>query len=167
MRFLPVAGTSEDLNTLNNSSVDGGSWLLVDARGTNGREIVGWGSHEGKQRAFLLEPGAAPAPNLITDLGMPPTFPGDNYVNTSIAHDVNAGGVVVGAIYDLYGSWPYEPFVWTAEKKMIDLNALIDPTTGWHLQAAYAINDNNDVVGWGTFNGQVRGFKLHLPASIH
>jgi hypothetical protein len=43
---------------------------------------------------------------------------------------------------------------------MSDLNDLIDPVAGWTLKSAYAINDLGWIVGYGTHNGQSRGFVL-------
>jgi len=37
---------------------------------------------------------------------------------------------------------------------------LIEPGTGWQLDYAFAINDAGDIVGYGLFNGQVRGFLM-------
>jgi uncharacterized membrane protein len=38
--------------------------------------------------------------------------------------------------------------------KMVDLNTLIDPSSGWVLQRAAAINDAGQIVGSGFFNGE-------------
>ena len=46
---------------------------------------------------------------------------------------------------------------------MYDLNEFVDPASGWVLQIAEAINDSNVVVGTGTRNGVIRGFKIALP----
>ena len=162
LRYSDAAGM-EDLSALNNVSTQGGPWTLYDAFGTNGTAIVGWGLHDGKQTAFRFVPGADGGPNAITDLGMPATFPGDNYVNTSIALGVNAHGDIVGAVYDHWPNWPYDAWVWIEGTGMIDLNSLIDPQSGWKLTAAYAINDNRVVVGWGYLNGLARAFLMRIP----
>ncbi|HXI60160.1 MAG TPA: hypothetical protein VNO55_29050, partial [Polyangia bacterium] len=161
LRYSDARGI-EDLNTFTNVSTEGGPWTLEDARGTNGSIIVGWGVHDGNNRAFRLMVGPNGS-NLVTDLGTIAPFLGDNYVNFPIAHDVNTRGEVVGSIYDHWGFYPYEAFVWVDGTGIVDLNTKIDPSSGWRLQAAYAINDNREVVGWGTVNGAPHGFKMTLP----
>lgn len=44
---------------------------------------------------------------------------------------------------------------------MFDLNALIDPNSGWNLESARDINSAGQIVGTGTFNGMTRGFILN------
>jgi probable HAF family extracellular repeat protein len=47
---------------------------------------------------------------------------------------------------------------------MTDLNSLIDPHLGWTLETATAINDNGQIVGWGTnASGQTEAFLLSNP----
>lgn len=41
-----------------------------------------------------------------------------------------------------------------------DLNALIDPSEGWLLRAAYDINERGQIVGWGEHGGSWHGFRL-------
>ena len=56
--FLWQRGTTYDLNGL--IPADSG-WILKEARAINSHgQVVGWGSHEGKKRAFLLTPVARP-----------------------------------------------------------------------------------------------------------
>ncbi len=43
---------------------------------------------------------------------------------------------------------------------MTDLNSLIPRKSGWNLLFAYGINENGQIVGYGTFNGQSRAFLL-------
>jgi hypothetical protein len=43
---------------------------------------------------------------------------------------------------------------------MKDLNDLIDPSAGWVLREARAINDKGAIVGSGLHNGEPRGFLL-------
>lgn len=44
--------------------------------------------------------------------------------------------------------------------KLVDLNALLPPDCGWHLDEAYGINDAGQIVGDGTHNGNHRAFLL-------
>jgi probable HAF family extracellular repeat protein len=57
----------------------------------------------------------------------------------------------------------YHAFVISAGK-MVDLNTLIPAKSGWVLQTATGINDAGQIVGYGTFKKQTRGFLL-TPAS--
>jgi hypothetical protein len=43
---------------------------------------------------------------------------------------------------------------------MLDLNSLIPANSGWVLQFANGINDQGQIVGEGTLNGQAEGFLL-------
>jgi hypothetical protein len=43
---------------------------------------------------------------------------------------------------------------------MTDLNTLIDPTSGWVLQTAQAINDSGQITGYGIIGGQTHAFLL-------
>ena len=63
----------------------------------------------------------------------------------SIATGINAGGQVVG---DAYSSGPVCPFLYS-NGAMIDLNTLIDPSSGWTLSGAYAINNSGQIVASG------------------
>jgi probable HAF family extracellular repeat protein len=78
---------------------------------------------------------------------------------TSNALGINAAGDIVGRA-DVMPGQPHA-FVFT-DDQMIDLNTMIDDTSGWVLQAAYAINDNGVIVGEGLLNGVPRGFRLTL-----
>lgn len=47
--------------------------------------------------------------------------------------------------------------------EVVDLNALIDPASGWVLRKATGINDAGQIVGEGERDGAIRGFLL-IPA---
>jgi len=47
--------------------------------------------------------------------------------------------------------------------RVIELNSLLLPDSGWHLSHAAAINDNDQVVGYGVKDFTVKGFILQLP----
>jgi hypothetical protein len=50
-------------------------------------------------------------------------------------------------------------FVWF-NGMMFDLNELVNPDSGWTLDAAYGINDAGQIVGSGLWNGQATAFRL-------
>lgn len=57
-------------------------------------------------------------------------------------------------------------FLWTSSTGMIDLNDLIDPTSGWILARAWDVNNNGQIVGDGFLNGEPRAFRLTLPGTV-
>ena len=88
----------------------------------------------------------------IQDLG---TLPGGNH---SIALGVNSKGDIVGGSTAEPNSLYDHGFVYH-NGVMTDLNALIASNTGWLLLGAQSINDQGQIVGVGTVNGQ---FHLYL-----
>jgi probable HAF family extracellular repeat protein len=44
---------------------------------------------------------------------------------------------------------------------LVDLNTLISPSSGWFLQSAQDINNNGQIVGYGTHDGQHHAFLLN------
>ncbi len=68
----------------------------------------------------------------------------------SAAYAINNGGQIVG--YSRSGSSDYHAtlFAIVPGGNPIDLNTLIDPSLGWSLEAAFDINDNGWIVGYGT-----------------
>lgn len=52
-------------------------------------------------------------------------------------------------------------FIFDPITGVIDLNSLIDPTSGWSLEFARDINSAGQIIGTGTLNGLTRGFMLN------
>ena len=87
----------------------------------------------------------------MTDLG---TLGG----RSSSANDINESGQIVGWANTNGGA--SHAFIYS-NGEMVDLNALIDPTSGWTLHEAYAINNSGQVVGAGANAlGTTRAFLL-------
>jgi len=90
----------------------------------------------------------------------------------SYAYAINDNNVIVG--YANKDSSTPHAVVWTPNAEgnytMTDLNDLIGLSSGWVLQYAYDINDSNQIVGYGTYNGVASAFVLTLtvpePASL-
>lgn len=83
----------------------------------------------------------------------------------SDAYGLNDRGQVVGRTGD-YGN--FHAVLWE-NGAMLDLNNLIDPASGWVLNYANDINNNGDITGMGTFNGESRAFLLTavpLPSAV-
>lgn len=56
-------------------------------------------------------------------------------------------------------------FFFSSATGMLNLNARIDPATGWILQSAFDINNVGQIVGYGTHNGLTRAFLL-TPVAV-
>jgi endo-1,4-beta-xylanase len=106
----------------------------------------------GNWRAFRK-----PAGGPLVDLG---TLGG----RWSGAEGVNGAGEVVGWSHTADG--PMHAMLWTPSAGLVDLNALIDPAEGWTLVAAYGINDNGQITGYGYAGAQLRAFRLSPAAPV-
>jgi len=73
--------------------------------------------------------------------------------------DINQYGDAVG-FYALNQIPPTGTAALFRGNQSIDLNTLIDPTSGWRLLAATRIRDDGQIAGYGLHNGQMRGFVL-------
>jgi len=76
----------------------------------------------------------------------------------SYAYGINDAGEVVGDSM-LAGSGGPHAFLYE-NGVMIDLNSLIDPSSGWTLTVAYAINASGEIAGSGILNGVEHAFLL-------
>ncbi len=100
----------------------------------------------GAVHAMLVTLNNAGQPVARTDLG---TLGGTGY---SYANGLNDSGAVVGVSND-------RAVLWTGGI-IADLNTMLPPGSGWHLQSATAINQSGQIVGWGLHHGQPRPFRL-------
>lgn len=75
----------------------------------------------------------------------------------------NDGGQVVGHSLTDTGS---HAFIWDELAGMSDLNDLIDPSSGWTLTGALAINNSGQIVANGDNGTLERAFLLTPIASI-
>lgn len=83
--------------------------------------------------------------------------------NNSYATAINNRSWVVG-----YGDMPSgtnQAFLWR-NGAMVNLNSLIPPLSGWVLTTATGINDHNEIVGTGLFQGQSRAYMLRQDGRI-
>ncbi len=81
----------------------------------------------------------------------------------SYAYSINDKGQIVGS--SLAADNTQRAFI-TGKDGLIDLNTLINPLSGWTLLEANAINNNGQIVGYGIFNGQGRGFILSTVSAV-
>jgi probable HAF family extracellular repeat protein len=96
----------------------------------------------GYSHAFLWSNG------ILRDLG---TLGGSSY-----AYGLNANGDVVGYSQTSNGAHAFA----FENGAMFDLNALIDPRSGWVLEQAYGINGSGQITGAGLLNGVEHAFRL-------
>jgi probable HAF family extracellular repeat protein len=87
----------------------------------------------------------------IADLG---TLGGEEAPSTAL--DINAQSQVVGTSED---DGKIRAFLWE-KGKMINLNKLISPDSGWKLLVASRINDNGEILGRGYFHRSIHTFIL-------
>jgi uncharacterized membrane protein len=96
--------------------------------------------------------------------------PGDT---SAVAHSVNAEGAAVGwaspgpargTSLGLLGGGPDTRACLWQNNTALDLNTVIDTSSGWVLQEARAINDKGWIVGSGTIHGEYHAFLL-IPAA--
>jgi probable HAF family extracellular repeat protein len=112
-------------------------------------QIVGWaGADSDHGHASLWSNGT------MTDLG---TLAAP-YNDHSCATGINASGQIVGSSYFAENNTAHA-FLYS-NGTMTDLNTLIDPSSGWTLEEANAINDSGWIVGTGTISGQQYAFLL-------
>ena len=133
------------------SSGGTGSWVPIGSLGgpetcvygmNNLGAVVGFSttSASGAYNAFVYSGGT------MTDLG---TFGG----LVSCANSVNDQGVVVGYADYPGGQLDGRAFIYYGSGSIEDLNNLIDPSSGWTIDVADAINDRGQIAAEGYYQG--------------
>lgn len=84
-----------------------------------------------------------------TDIG---ALPGDPY---AIAYGINNRGEAVGLSFPENANWMYRGFLYQ-DGKMIDLNDLVDPASGWSIRWGLRINDLGQILALGVLNDRER-----------
>jgi probable HAF family extracellular repeat protein len=136
--FLYSGGHMTDLGTLPGDIVSGATAL-----NSSGQVVGNSTSFAGIRRAFLWQSSTG-----MIDLG--------NLGGSSTsAQAINNAMQVVGAGTTAAGAW--HAWLWQ-NNAMTDLNTLIPASSGWVLTEAEGINDNQQIVGQGTINGQSHAF---------
>lgn len=149
--FLYDGGTMRELGTLGGRQSSAAA--ISEAGHVTGYSYTG-GSVE---HAFLYVDG------MMMDLG---TLGGGR----SYGYDVNALGQVVGSS-GLAGDFDTRAFLYSGGA-MTDLNALIDPASGWVLYEARGINDLGQIAAFGCMGDNCQAVLLDVvpqvpePASI-
>ncbi|MBL0870939.1 MAG: hypothetical protein IBJ18_10225 [Phycisphaerales bacterium] len=157
---MSTSGSAQGLNLVNNTFTNfgsfGGSGAGAGLSVNNVRQTVGYTSHSsGFTHAFFWSPSGG-----MTDIN-PSVFG----AVTSIAYDINSIGMAVGyyvsastGIGNPAGNNGHAYVYYNGLFR--DLNTWLPPSSGWVLERAYGINDNNCVVGRGNFNGVTKGFVM-------
>ena len=96
------------------------------------------------------------ADGVLTDLG---TLGG----GSSEARGINERGDIVGSAHNA-ASQP-RAFLWR-NGQMIDLNTLVPAGSGWVLESAAGISEDEQIVGYGSVNGKRRAFLLTPPTDL-
>ncbi len=102
---------------------------------TAGSEIVGFRSEHGIMRPLPRACGSQSWPKKI-----------------------NNEGIIVGVCSD--PGYNYRSAVWMPDGNGFDLNTLLPPDSGWNLEDLININDRNEAIGRGTYNGIGRAFLV-------
>jgi probable HAF family extracellular repeat protein len=92
----------------------------------------------------------------MKDLG---TLKGGTYAAAQAINSTGREIVGTSTVPSGGGYLVYHAFVYGAGR-MADLNKLIPAGSGWVLQSATGLNDAGEIVGYGTYKGQLRGFLL-------
>jgi probable HAF family extracellular repeat protein len=150
--FLPfIYDETNEMQELNrNPAYTSGEWYAV---AINDSGLIGGHVIAATNQClphYWVDSSAVPV-----EVTMPAQFPyGEIY-------GVNAQGQMVGIMWDSDQDDAIEhAFIFDMENGVRDLNDLIDPASGWVLSFARDINNAGQIVGYGEFNGEKRGFIL-------
>ncbi len=139
------------------------SATIVDLGALSGGDSYGYGVSEngnvtgiasdsmGNNHAFLYTQGH------MIDLG---TLGGDY----STGYGVNDRGQVVGTSAAPVSGFE-SAFLWQ-DGKLINLNKVLPPNSGWTLTEAMGITDSGYITGYGTHTGHRHAYLLQLPAGF-
>lgn len=149
--FVYSGGAFTDLGTLgglysSGRAINDSHWVVGQASTT-----IDYGSGHTVPHAYLYRDGA------MTDLG---TFGG--LFAASEALGINNAGQIVGWADTAHAA---HAFLFEAGK-LIDLNTLIDPASGWTLNAAMAINEHQQIAATGCMGGECFALRLDMVTSV-
>ena len=135
-------GQMQDLGTL--GGANSLAYRVNDRGQAVGYSEIGAGA---ARHAFLMVDG------VMHDLGI---LPG---LDDSVAYDVNDAGEAVGTAAPTPDRPGTRALLWRGGR-VVDLNGLLPPNSGWTLGEAHAINNRGQIAGMGRFHGSPRAFLL-------
>jgi probable HAF family extracellular repeat protein len=141
--FVWKNGKMKSLGTL------GGPYSEAYAINNKG-QITGAADTAESVHAFITTGGK------LKDLGV---ISGSRSISVGLA--INDSGIVVGQSTSAQDG-NYHACIYNG-RKMLDLNNLIPPNTGWNLYVANGINDAGEIVGYGTRDGTTLHAFLLTP----
>lgn len=139
--FLFANGVMVDLGTLGGSGSS--AVALNDSGWVAGNSMT---TDDAASRGYVFRDG------VMTELG---TLGG----TSSAVRSMNNRGQIVGVSADAAGQ--SRAFLWQ-QGGMVDLNSFLPPDSGWLLNSAAFINENQQVVGEGLLDGQPSWYLLGL-----
>jgi uncharacterized membrane protein len=150
VRWEPLSTTATELQNPWTHPTTGQSEAHVTAINTAGT-VVGYANQYASNQTAALrwDPGGTVA-TILANLTNPLDF------NGSAAHAINADGNIVGFSR---GRAAY----WRADGTVVDLNSLIDPSSGWRLENATSISDTGWIAGYGWFDPDGAGGQQSYP----
>ncbi|GET40292.1 hypothetical protein MiSe_51010 [Microseira wollei NIES-4236] len=122
-------------------------------------QVIGISSiADGQRLAFLWDKNSG-----MINLGALEGFDSNgDIIKFSVATGINNYGQVIGS--SLIAGGRIRPFFWDKSSGISLLNDLVS-APGWILDSALDINNAGQIVGYGSYNGQTRGFLL-TPKSV-
>ena len=85
---------------------------------------------------------------------------------TLTAIPISGGATAINDSGDVVGGGPQgHPYLFR-NGIAVDLNTLIDPSSGWVLNTAIGINNVGDVIGQGTLGGQERAYLINIGFKV-
>jgi probable HAF family extracellular repeat protein len=146
--FLYSGGHMTDLGTLPGDIVSGATALNKSG------QVVGNSTSNAGRRSFLWQSSTG-----MTDLG---NLGGSSTSAQAIDNATTNHGVQVVGFGNTAAGGPHA-WLWQNDGLGItDLNTLIPAGSGWVLTYAEGINDNQQIVGQGTINGQAHAFLWQI-----
>jgi probable HAF family extracellular repeat protein len=118
-------------------------------------QVVGYsgsGGTGGISHAFIWQSGLG-----MRDLG-------NLGSSKTTARAINSTGQVVGDGYTAAGV--DDAWLWQKSTGMTDLNSMLPTNSGWVLSQAWGINDQQQIVGQGTINGQKHAFLWQVGGGV-
>jgi probable HAF family extracellular repeat protein len=173
--FIPHPFIWDEANGIRDLGNLGGLGGFANSINSQG-QVVGWSTTaDGLQRAFFWSEtsGIQAIPTIaggqsrafaVNDLGQ--VLGSEDGVGAFIwdqlhgAQVIPVGGYAFNNLAQVVGGPIGDLLLWDQPNGVRHITYLLPPNTGWQLEIAFAMNDAGDIVGYGTFNGQVRGFLL-------